>query len=107
MERGKVMFSKEVLKDIEVIAKYRGMKTSAFVEQLEETLVAVIQRRRNYITREAEGQWVMGKISEVELKKFTGNSVSKPLLERKKAHKRDSKLYRENARKALCHVVKD
>jgi hypothetical protein len=96
-----ITFSKEILKDIEVIAKYRGMKASAFTKVLENVLVPAIQKRRDFIVAEAEGQWVMGKISDTQLHKFTGKVVPQSLKDRKKAYIHNSVAYKGFAKKAL------
>ena len=94
-------FSKSTIKDMEIIAKYHGIKTSDWLRRLDNNFSNFVKRKKTSVIRQLEGMWILDKITDSDFKRLTRMDIPKQLLGEKISYKRDSKLYKENARKAL------
>ena len=98
-------FSKRILKDIEIIAKFKGVKTSQLVSHLvkgiDSNLNEYVKNKKRFITEQLEGQWIFDKMSDSEFKRIMGMDIPKSLRQEKMLHKHDAEFYKEYARKAL------
>ena len=94
-----IKFSKEVLKDLKIIAMHHGMKTSDLTKNIETNFNILIQRKKSMIIKELESLWFFDKITTSEFKRLGGEPKAK--IQEKISFKRDSETYKENAKKAL------
>ena len=92
-------FSKEILKDMTLIADYKGIKLSDWIKRLNVNFEISIQKKKAFTIKKLEGLWVLGKMTDSEFKRITGKPISKAMLEERAMLQDNS--YRENARKAL------
>lgn len=91
--------SENALRDIELIAKYKGLKSSKLMKTLEHNFDTFIQEKRYRMGNLLETQWILNMITDSEFKSLTGEDIPIPLIREKILH--NTEKYKENARKAL------
>ena len=93
--------SEEFLKDIELINKYGGFTESEWLEGFYLKTSTLVKRKKALVTKYIEGDWLLGKITDLEYMELTRKKVSKALKQERFTMWQNSDLYKENARKAL------
>jgi len=107
MKRGQCLkFSKDMVKDMGLIAKYEGFKLSDWVQRINCNFDHFVQRKKATVIKHIEGQYVIGKMTNSEYMKIMGTEVPKSLVQERELHKKEAEMYKEHARKALLMNIK-
>ena len=107
MKKAHVLISsKEILQDMEFIAKHEKIKLSEWIGHINYNFNVYIQIEKNKIIKEIEGKWMLDKITSEEFKRITGKYPSKTLRREKELWKKYREQYKDNARDALLMNIK-
>ena len=93
--------SEQFLKDIKLIDQYGGFTEAEWLDGFYLKTSSFVKRKKALVIKYIEGEWLLGKITDLEYRELTGKEVSKALKQERFTMWQNSELYKENARKAI------
>ena len=97
--------SEQFLKDIKLINQYGGFTEAEWLEAYYVKTSSLVKKKKALVMKYIEGDWLLGKITDLEYFEITGKEISKALNQERFSIWQDSERYRENARKGLMTSI--
>ena len=97
--------SEEFLKDIKLINQYGGFTEDEWLKAFYLQTSTFVRNKKAQVMKYIQGDWLLGKITDLEYMELTGKEVPKALKQERFTMWQNEDLYKENARKALMMSI--